>query len=262
MTIRQWSEESKSPFTFHLVPRTETMLPPLRPVVQSAYRHWFQGLPAHSTLPPESVLKRWWGVNISKEEGAAFDQSCSDLFRDTLQGISSLPAQSTQEREESAKRMLKECTQADPAETYKDTLGLIILLDQMTRNIYRGDSASKVYSHFDPITQIVAQDAIHRGIDTTQNADQLAYRLWFYMPLMHSEDIEQHKIVWRMYSDVEGRVNGNAEALQYLAMSKGAGSKHYDIIKEFGRYPHRNDCLKRNSTSAEAKWLAEGGTYY
>jgi uncharacterized protein (DUF924 family) len=238
------------------------MLPPLRPIAQSAYRHWFLDLPSNSMHPPMAVLKRWWGVNVSKEEGAAFDQSCSDLFRDALQEIQSLPAQSKQEREGIARRLLKDCTQDSPVETYKDTLGLIILLDQMARNVYRGDSASLVYSHFDPITQVVARDALQRGVDGMQNADQLTYRQWFYMPLMHSEDIEQHRKVWQVYSDIEKRVDGNEEALKYVSMSKGAAAKHYDIIKEFGRYPHRNECLKRKSTPAEEKWLAEGGTYH
>jgi uncharacterized protein (DUF924 family) len=238
------------------------MLSPLRPIFQSAYQHWFKGVEATSVLPAEAVLKRWWGVNVSKEDGAAFDQSCSDLFLKPLQDIAKLPYQQKEESQQSAQLLLTECAQDSPAEMYRDTLGLIILLDQMTRNIFRGDSASKVYSQYDSISQAVAYDALERGVDKIEHADQTTFRQWFYMPLMHSEDIKQHKTYSGFLDELEARNKGNADALKYLGMSRGAANKHSEIIEKFGRYPHRNACLKRESTPEEAKWLAEGGTYY
>lgn len=174
-----------------------------------------------------------------------------------------------------------------------DWLSLVLLLDQMPRNCYRGDDkAAVVFSFFDPMARSVALEAIDQHRIPHGNpliGWQFAYRNWFYLPLMHSEDLQTHDRALREYTrmqdDIESLaasdgaadsqsnaledsiraearriVNADLEAARalvknYLSFEK----KHYDIISRFGRYPHRNKALGRPMTDEEKSYLEGGG---
>ncbi|UNI13849.1 hypothetical protein JDV02_000547 [Purpureocillium takamizusanense] len=177
-----------------------------------------------------------------------------------------------------------------------DWMSLIILLDQIPRNCYRGDAARVVFTVFDPLAQDVALAAMAAGVPDgePQIRWRFAYRSWFYMPLMHSEDAATHdKAVAeyeKMLADVKSLlpadgdgsrtsssaaaageddeykagarevVRADVEAATKLAgMSLEFEKKHYDIIKRFGRYPHRNKAMGREPTKEEVEYLANGG---
>jgi uncharacterized protein (DUF924 family) len=120
-------------------------------------------------------------------------------------------------------------------------LALTIVLDQFSRNMFRGDA--RTYAA-DPLARTVADRALARGFDARVAASD---RPFFYLPFMHSEHLPDQERCVALY-----RAHGDAEGLKYAL-------HHADIIGRFGRFPHRNAVLGRASTEAESKFLQSGG---
>lgn len=120
-------------------------------------------------------------------------------------------------------------------------LALIVVLDQFPRNIYRNDARAFAT---DSMARQLTHEAIARGAD--QRID-LALRAFVYMPLMHSESLTDQEHSVALY-----RALGNANNLKFAQL-------HADIIRKYGRFPHRNAVLGRATTPEEATFLAEGG---
>jgi uncharacterized protein (DUF924 family) len=124
------------------------------------------------------------------------------------------------------------------SETASGTLALVILLDQFPRNAFR-DTPHMFAT--DPLARFFASSALAHGLDEHVPAD---LRPFMYMPFMHSEDIDdQERSV-----ELQARL-GNTE---YAVL-------HRDIIRRFGRFPHRNAVLGRDSTPEEQAFLDSGG---
>jgi uncharacterized protein (DUF924 family) len=120
-------------------------------------------------------------------------------------------------------------------------LALLILLDQLPRNIWRNSAHAFAT---DGLAQGVALRAIEKGFDRTTDTD---LRVFFYLPFEHAEDLAlQERGV------VMTEAMGNADFTKYAVI-------HRDIIAKFGRFPHRNPLLGRRSTPEELQFLAEGG---
>jgi len=127
------------------------------------------------------------------------------------------------------------------ADTAEGALALVILLDQMTRNIYR-DSPEMFAADGKALS--VAERAIERGFD--QELPK-AERRWLYMPFMHSEDLADQERSVELFTRSE------------ISESVPFAVDHADIIRRFGRFPHRNAILGRQTTPEEADFLAGGG---
>lgn len=167
-------------------------------------------------------------------------------------------------------------------------MGLILLLDQLPRNCYRGPESAVVFNVFDPLAQHVALEANKRGIasQSPQVRYRLAYRMWFHLPLMHSEDLALHDTAVAEYEKMSrdvldlldeqsgGHVGEDDEDMQkcravlesqreyaaaFCANNLDFEVRHRNIIEQFGRYPHRNDPLGRASTVEEISYLENGG---
>ena len=123
-------------------------------------------------------------------------------------------------------------------------LAEIIVLDQFSRNIYR-DNPQAFAS--DPMALALAQEAVAQGCDLEFNPTQ---RSFLYLPYMHSESAAIHKTAVTLYQ-APGLEDNYAFEL-----------KHKAIIDRFGRYPHRNKILGRQSTAAEIEFLAQPGSSF
>ena len=121
-------------------------------------------------------------------------------------------------------------------------LAEVIILDQFSRNMFRGRPESFA---FDGLALALSQMAIHRGLDRQLTTQQ---RSFLYMPFMHSESAEIHKIAVELYGAL-----GVTKNIQFEY-------KHKEIIDRFGRYPHRNEILGRVSTAEEKAFLASPGS--
>ena len=121
----------------------------------------------------------------------------------------------------------------------KSALAEIILLDQFSRNIYRDQPESFAA---DPMALALSQVAISSGFDKELMPTE---RSFLYMPFMHSESAVIHEEAIKLYRDL-----GIANNLEFEL-------KHKKIVDRFGRYPHRNAILGRQSSAEELEFLAE-----
>ncbi|QYK12231.1 DUF924 domain-containing protein [Shewanella rhizosphaerae] len=141
-------------------------------------------------------------------------------------------------------------TQAKQGELYhwrttpQGRLAEIIVLDQFSRNIYR-DTPEAFAA--DPMALTLAQEAVAAGIDKALQPKQVPF---LYMPYMHSESQAIHEVALILFNR-EGAENNLAFELRHKA-----------IIDRFGRYPHRNAILGRESTQEELAFLAEPGSSF
>jgi uncharacterized protein (DUF924 family) len=119
-------------------------------------------------------------------------------------------------------------------------LALLILLDQFPRNAFR-DTARMFES--DAKARDIARLALRSGFDAQVDAE---LRNFFYLPFMHSEQLADQDLAVQLT-----RALGD-EPLRYALM-------HRDIIEKFGRFPHRNAVLGRETTPEEQRFLHDGG---
>ena len=120
-------------------------------------------------------------------------------------------------------------------------LALLILLDQFSRNMFRNSASAFATDH---LARAVADRALARGFD--QEADT-TMRPFFYLPFMHSELLADQDRCLQLYEAF-----GDPEQLKFAVT-------HRDIIAKFGRFPHRNRVLGRETTPAEREFLEGGG---
>ncbi|KAL3780701.1 hypothetical protein HJC23_003526 [Cyclotella cryptica] len=123
--------------------------------------------------------------------------------------------------------------------TAQGTLAEIIVLDQFSRNIYR--DTPKAFTQ-DPLAVTLAEEAISKGLDAELTTPQ---KMFLYMPFMHSENLAHHERATELFAQ---------DGLENAANFE---KKHRVIIDRFGRYPHRNEILGRESTPEEIAFLKE-----
>ena len=140
------------------------------------------------------------------------------------------------------------------AETPRGALALVILLDQLSRNVYRG--TARAFAQ-DAHALALTRRALERGFDRELPP---IHRVFLLMPLMHSEDLgDQRESVARFEALAEGAAGERAPALEQNA---DYARQHLVIVERFGRYPHRNEILGRPSTPEEIAFLKEPGSSF
>ena len=123
-------------------------------------------------------------------------------------------------------------------------LAEILVLDQFSRNMYRGTALAFAS---DTLALALAQEAVAVGADL---ALPQMRRLFVYMPYMHSESRAIHQVAEPLFRERAAQDNYDFEL------------RHKAIIDRFGRYPHRNEALGRRSTPEELAFLAQPGSRF
>jgi uncharacterized protein (DUF924 family) len=184
-------------------------------------------------MDPKTVLDFWFSERVQRlcfEKDEAFDAEIRDRF-----GAAVAQAQAGGFEDWRA--------------TPEGALALVILLDQMPRNIHRGSPQAFAG---DARALAVAQGIIEAGFD---RGFSFAQKRFTYLPFEHSEDPKVQKRALALFGAlaVECADADNAEAASQLLYA----ARHAEIIFRFGRYPHRNRCLGRVSTPAEEAFLKD-----
>jgi uncharacterized protein (DUF924 family) len=178
---------------------------------------------SEGAVGPDTVLAFWRAAGPDKwfEKDDAFDAEIRARFLATYEAAAD-------------GRLLWE-------ETPDGALALLIVLDQFPRNMFRGSARAFAA---DPLARTVASRAIERGFDQVAAASE---RSFFYLPFEHSETLaDQERCI------ALNRATGDADALKWAEI-------HADIIRRFGRFPHRNKALGRATTPEEHSFLDGGG---
>ena len=177
---------------------------------------------------PNNVLKFWFSERVKslwfkKEE--EFDREIRKRFIDTYQ---------------LAKTGALDSWRNNAAHT----LALIIVLDQFPRNMFRNTSqAFATDSQAVELTKYAVENDYHFDLTEEQQA-------FLYMPLMHSENKENQKKCVELFKKL-----GREDNLKFAI-------KHNEVIDRFGRFPHRNKILGRQSTAAEKEFLTQPGSSF
>lgn len=190
--------------------------------------YWFEGIDEDTEITKNSLwMNRWFGK--SKEN----DSFIRKNFEQDVNNAS-----------------LGKCK--DWENLTEGRLALILLLDQFTRSIYRGKSAA-----FD--NDLAALELSFRSLkDGTIERLRLIERVFAYLPLMHSENLEIQEMSVQCFNKLLGRAEEEEDVnIAFFRDSLDYAQRHFDAIKLFKRFPHRNKILKRRSTSDEIKYLQD-----
>ena len=136
----------------------------------------------------------------------------------------------------------KRCELFEWRESAQGRLAEIIVLDQFSRNMFRD---SPLAFANDPLALALSQEAISSGVSSALSPLE---RSFLFMPFMHSESLKIHEVAVELYKN-----NGIQHSLDFEI-------KHKNIIEKFGRYPHRNAILGRESTEEEIAFLKQPGS--
>jgi uncharacterized protein (DUF924 family) len=173
-------------------------------------------------------LEFWFGDLSTKDwfrKDAALDERIATRFRDTYQALS-------------------EKVPDDWLASPEGCLAAIIVLDQFPRNMFRGDKQSFAT---DAAALQLSKRAITAGFDAKLDADRRAF---LYMPFQHAEDAAD-----------QARSVGLFTALG-MPLQRDYAERHKAIIDRFGRFPHRNAILGRDSTEEEIAFLKQPGSSF
>lgn len=131
----------------------------------------------------------------------------------------------------------------------KGSLALLILLDQFSRNIFRG--TPEMYAA-DSKALDIATRSIAKGFDREVTVYQA---MTFYLPLMHHESLLAQIAVISMYENLFNRCENASDAQKFCTKGISAAKGHLKVIERFGRFPSRNKILGRKSTEEEEEYL-------
>ena len=197
--------------------------------VDALLAYWFD-VDVHDAAAMQAAMRRWFAGSAGEDR--ELERRFGALAREALAGaLDSLAA------------------------APRGRLGLILLLDQLPRNLHRGRPEAFAG---DARALALSTDGLDRDLDTTLAPVE---RIFFCMPLQHAEDraIQARSVAAFAALAAEPAPAPLAAALGSCADYAVA---HRDIVERFGRFPHRNRILGRESTRAEQEFLATGGASF
>ncbi|MGB0563946.1 MAG: DUF924 family protein [Spirulinaceae cyanobacterium] len=186
-----------------------------------------------------TVLNFWFG----EPSDPAYGQERPEWFRKDARFDAEIRSRFLALHQQAAHNQLKDW-QAEPL----SCLALVIILDQFSRNLFRGTPQSFAQ---DAQALAIAQAAIKQGFDQAV----LPVQRWFYyLPLEHSENLSHQTQSVQRFAQLPDEP-AHARTLDYAR-------RHYDVIQRFGRFPHRNAILGRESTATEVVFLNQPGSSF
>lgn len=200
-----------------------------QPRIDALLDFWFEGLPTDPARL-QALMKKWFMG--SPEQDVELDERLGALTKAAAGGDLDAWAESARGR-----------------------LALIILLDQLPRNLYRGRALAFAQDQ-------KALDLCLNGIDEQMDESlQPLERIFFYMPLQHSELKEIQAFSTETFGKLAAMDHGDSLAT-LMRNTTNYALEHRQIIDRFDRFPHRNSVLERESTDEEIEFLSSGGSSF
>lgn len=196
----------------------------VKKVLTDIHRYWFGELKSPTDMVPPEKMQMWFRPTVE------IDNHIRDTFGKYLEAA--------KETEWDMSHLSRE-----------EQVALLLLLDQFPRHIYRESGQAFAY---DAKAKAIAEELLKGGFERFYPVE----RTFVFLPLEHSEDLaDQDRSVWLFAGEAmlapESRKTGMRMALDYA-------TKHRDIVQKFGRFPHRNVMLGRESTPEELEFLKGG----
>jgi len=242
---------------------------------------WFSHLPTTAPSPADyqASMKKWYAVGATPEEKTSFDELCRSTSWSALESVGpvqyALPQTDASYKDELkhagtissplAEHLKQIYEKEGPEGASRSALSMVLLLDQMPRNIFRTNQ-SLIYSHYDRISRAFVRHLLASPERVDRQSwvrESPIHRWFFYMPLVHSEHIEDHLLWDSLASEMKQTTvqKDDTAAIDFIDRGIAIAKQHKDIIEKFGRYPYRNEVMGRNSTREERDWLVDGETF-
>lgn len=189
---------------------------------------WFGTLDSNGLAAPEKRA-RWFDKN------AAFDDMCRTRFKALYDEVTAH-------------------AHDDWLEQPRSALAYIIVLDQFSRNMFRGEPAMFA---FDELAVDATLSAVRKRFDAELEVEETVF---LYMPLMHSEDIRHQDRCVKLFQALHDSLDGPAK--ERVTENLSYARQHREVIERFGRFPHRNAILGRRSTPEEVAFLEQPGSSF
>lgn len=207
----------------------------LHPLQTELQELWFGALRGSGYTPQglQSAMATWYGMGKTSAERLDFDRLLALKYSDVLSQAS-------------------DGAFGDWKSTSSGLLSLCILVDQLSRNIHRG---SPLAFAADNAMAAAATQGIKLGLHKEVH---LLERSFIMLPLMHSEDMADHQFAKVAYEDLlrDSKLANQELFVKNAEVCLAFLEKHSQIIRQFGRYPHRNKVLGRANTSEEDIYMA------
>lgn len=197
---------------------------------------------------PETVLEAWFGADAASPAvletqapkwfngGKAFDDLLTERFQSLLETLSAGP-------------LARDWAARGP----RQRLAALIVLDQMSRNIFRGSPRAFAQD-------LLALHLCKDGLDAGENKSlSEVERVFYYLPLEHSESLADQERSVALFEALHDEAREPFRDFTKTTLDYAV--QHLDAIRQFGRFPHRNAVVGRTSTEDEKEWLAEGGGF-
>ena len=194
---------------------------------EQVMHYWFQG--AERDIETLRARSKIW-YSFSAEWDAEIKDKFSKLLHEIANGL-----------------------RRDWEKTSSGVLALVLVLDQFTRHIYRKTAAAFAY---DAQALATAYAAINCALDQKMSVPG---RLFLYHPFQHSEKLLDQEFGVQIVQDLQNQCE--QQWYEYVAESLRFFQEHCEIVRRFGRFPHRNDVLKRISTPNEIEFLRTASSY-
>jgi uncharacterized protein (DUF924 family) len=178
-----------------------------------------------ATIWVDDVQNFWFG-EVGPQAWFATDEPLDNLCRSRFQQIHAAA--------------VADFNLVDALSSPERALASVILFDQFPRNMFRG--TARAFAS-DPLALAIAREAVRRKLDADLGNEQ---RLFLYLPFEHSESLADQEVSVELFQQL-----GNDEWVAFAVA-------HRDIIARFGRFPHRNAVLERESTPEELAFLETG----
>lgn len=179
------------------------------------------------TVTPKEIIDFWFSDRVKKQ----WFSSSSELDNELIEKYEAIWVKASSGKLD------------DWGDDPDGCLALVIILDQFPLNMFRGQAKS---FKTERRSVEIAQNAIKKELDQKIEKDKLAF---LYMPFMHSEDLSDQDMSVKLYRE------NNLEA------NIGFAEHHREIIRRFGRFPHRNRILGRESSEEELRYLASENAF-
>lgn len=177
----------------------------------------------------KAQLKRWW--HKDSEVDAEITSRFLELVNEVHQGLGD-----------------------KWSETDEGRLAAIICLDQFPRNMFRSQPRAFQYDQ-------KALELCKQGVEGDAFRElPLLWQSFFFMPLMHSESLADQNDCVKQFARLADQADGSLK--EYLSGSLDFARQHRDIVQKFGRYPHRNAILGRESSEEELAFLQQPGSSF
>lgn len=196
---------------------------------------------------PKTIRAFWFGTQTDE---LAVIKECSQRWWSKKDAVD----REIRQRFEPAMRLAKEGALKHWAGEPQGLLALILLTDQFPRNAYRDTPEAFA---FDPIARGWCREGLQSGAHLRLRAIE---RVFFYLPLEHSEALADQEQAVALYEELLAGLDEHEqpEFEGFLWFAK----RHHEIIQRFGRFPHRNQILGRESTPEELVFLQEKGSSF